>query len=343
MKPGILAALIIWILCPVVGGRKPMLPEFSFKKLSERNNEKTFRTFTAEKPLKETNNDPNGANVQKLNISKILQFQQVTDTPKTLRTPKHLFLNKKGNSNTPQFDASKDRKNEKKLLQKSEIIPSHTNQLSTTKSAVKKNIQMKNAFLKIDNEYPRWQESLHVNNDEMWRNELKLDPLPSTRETHEMHAHLYSSTASTKPSTFQTDFDSRTSYTGVTVTMKSVGTPKPIHTIPYCSWIDPHKCPDVSKIQPNCIESPIIPALDGECKMCPFDWCLEPNDMAGSGKLHDHSPLDVVLNAGSKEPPKLALAINPPATGQEEDNVNSKGVPKTTTEIPFWNFETFGP
>lgn len=310
-----------------VRGRKPMLPEFSFKKFSQRNNEKTFRTFTAEKLLKETNKDPNGADVQKLNISKILQFQQVTDTPKQVKTTKHLFLNKKGNLNTPRFD---------------EIIPSQTNPLSTTKSAVK-NIQIKNAFLKIDQEYPRWQESLHVKKDEMWRNELKLEPLPSTRETQEIHVHLDSSTASTKPSTFQTDFDSRTAYTGVTVTMKSVGTSKPIQTIPYCSWIDPHKCPDVSKIQPSCIESPTIPALDGECKMCPFDWCLEPNDMAGSGKLHDHSPLDVVLNAGSKEPPKLALAINRPATEQEQDNVYSKVVRKATTEIPFWNFETFGP
>lgn len=331
-------------VCFEVGGRKPMLPEFSFKTLSQRNNEKSFRAFTAEKLLKETNEHPNEANIQKINISKILQFQQVTDTPKLFKTPKHLFLNKKGKLNTPRFDTSKDRKNENKLLQKSEITPSQTNHLSTTNSAVK-NIQMKNAFLKIDNdnEYPRWQESLRVTNDEMWRNELKLDPLPSTRETHEIHAHLDSSTASTKPSTFRTDFDSGTPYTGVTVTMKSVGTPKSIQFIPYCSWIDPYKCPDVSKIQPSCIESPTIPALDGECKMCPFDWCLEPNDMAGSGKLHDHSPLDVVLNAGSKEPPKLALAINRPVTGQEQDNVNSKVVRKTTTEIPFWNFETFGP
>lgn len=58
------------------------------------------------------------------------------------------------------------------------------------KSVVKKNIEMKNVFLKIDNEYFRWQELFYVNNDEMWRNELKLDFFFFIREIYEMYVYL---------------------------------------------------------------------------------------------------------------------------------------------------------
>lgn len=61
-------------VCFVVGGRKLMLLEFSFKKFLEKNNEKIFKIFIVEKFLKEINNDFNGVNVQKLNILKMLQF-----------------------------------------------------------------------------------------------------------------------------------------------------------------------------------------------------------------------------------------------------------------------------
>lgn len=124
--------------------------------------------------------------------------------------------------------------------------------------------------------------------------------------------------------------------------MKLVGMLKLIYIIFYCFWIDFYKCLDVSKIQFSCIEFFIIFVLDGECKMCLFDWCLELNDMVGSGKFYDYLLLDVVFNFGSKELLKLVFVINWLVIGQGEDNVNLKGVCKIIIEILFWNFEIFG-
>lgn len=58
------------------------------------------------------------------------------------------------------------------------------------KSVVKKNIEMKNVFLKIDNDYFRWQELFYLKSDEMWRNELRFDFFFFIREIYEMYVYL---------------------------------------------------------------------------------------------------------------------------------------------------------
>lgn len=66
---------------------------------------------------------------------------------------------------------------------------------------------MKNMFLKIDNKYFRWQELFYVNNDEMWRNELKLDFFFFIREIYEMYVYLDFLIVFIKFLIFQLDFD----------------------------------------------------------------------------------------------------------------------------------------
>lgn len=139
----------------------------------------------------------------------------------------------------------------------------------------------------------------------------------SAKEAHDKHLTVleYSSTPIPQPVTSQTDTDFTTPNTVITLGWEPVVTQTLIYAIPFCSWIDPYKCPDVSRVQPQCIEYPRIDSPYGQCKTCPLiiSWCFEPNDMAGSGKLHDNSPLDVVLNAGNMEVPQFVFAINWPA------------------------------
>jgi hypothetical protein len=187
-------------------------------------------------------------------------------------------------------------------------------------------------------------EAREMSFEEQWRKEMKFDLL-SEEEVPTMYDK--SQTSPTQPVNVQTDIVWQTSTPPtVSVTMvteKWTGTPIPHKDIPYCSWIDVSDCPDISKLNSECIESPTIPALDGECKMCPFNWCTGPINTIHSSTLPDQS--SVINQGGTTQSPQFGLDQSHSDQGQNKWDLNSVNEPHstTTTEIPFWNFQTFGP
>lgn len=219
--------------------------------------------------------------VDKPDLVKSVRKQDL-DNPKTIE---NLAKPDSIRVNTPQSVENKNMQ-----LINSEVISSQIDQVSSDK-VPEKDIQLKTGA-----------------------SDLKL--FTSAKEAHAKHFRVvdHSSTPIPQLVTSQTDIDLTTPNIVITLGLEHVRTPTPIYEIPFCSWIDPNKCPDVSRVQPECLEYPKVDSPYGECKTCPLiiSWCFEPNDMAGSGKLHDNSPLDVVLNTRNMKAPKFALAINKP-------------------------------
>lgn len=219
--------------------------------------------------------------VDKPDLVKSVRKQDL-DNPKTIE---NLAKPDSIRVNTPQSVENKNMQ-----LINSEVISSQIDQVSSDK-VPEKDIQLKTGA-------------------------SDLELFTSAKEAHAKHFRVvdHSSTPIPQLVTSQTDIDLTTPNIVITLGLEHVRTPTPIYEIPFCSWIDPNKCPDVSRVQPECLEYPKVDSPYGECKTCPLiiSWCFEPNDMAGSGKLHDNSPLDVVLNTRNMKAPKFALAINKP-------------------------------
>lgn len=280
-----------------VGGKQTLLTDFSYKRPSYAVGGPN--TFSAKKLLKQSQLKTKGAaSVHDLKIPKVLQSgQKSVDKPDLVKSvrkqdldnPKTIENLAKPDSirfNTPQSGENKNMQ-----LINSEVIASQIDQVSSNK-VPQKDIQLKTGA-------------------------SDLEFFTSAKEAHDKHLRIvdHSSTPIPQLVTSQKDIDLTIPDTVITPGLEHVRTgPTPIYEIPFCSWIDPNKCPDVSRVQPECLEYPKVDSLYGECKSCPLiiSWCFEPNDMAGSGKLHDNSPLDVVLNAGNMKAPKFALAINRP-------------------------------
>eukprot|EP00105_Crassostrea_gigas_P029098 XP_011450933.1 PREDICTED: uncharacterized protein LOC105344758 [Crassostrea gigas] len=296
MKTGILESLMVWYFCSAVGGKQTLLTDFSYKRPSHAVGGPS--TFSAKKLLKQSQLKTKGAaSVHDLKIPKVLQSGQTSvdkpDLVKSVRkqdldNPKTIENLAKPDSirvNTPQSVENKNMQ-----LINSEVISSQIDQVSSDK-VPEKDIQLKTGA-----------------------SDLAL--FTSAKEAHAKHFRVvdHSSTPIPQLVTSQTDIDLTTPNIVITLGLEHVRTPTPIYEIPICSWIDPNKCPDVSRVQPECLEYPKVDSPYGECKTCPLiiSWCFEPNDMAGSGKLHDNSPLDVVLNTRNMKAPKFALAINKP-------------------------------
>lgn len=279
-----------------VGGKQTLLTDFSYKRPSHAVGGPS--TFSAKKLLKQSQLKSYGAvSGHDLKIPKVLQSgQKPVDKPDLVMSVRKQDLdNPKTIENLAKpdyirFNTPEGGENKNMQLINSEVISSQIHQVSSNK------VPQKDSQLKYG------------------ASDLEL--FTPAKEAHAKHFRVvgHSSTAIPQLVTSQTDVDLTTPNTIITPRLEPVRTPTPIYEIPFCSWIDPNKCPDVSKVQPECLEYPKVDSPYGKCKTCPLiiSWCFEPNDMAGSGKLHDNSPLDVVLNAGNMKAPKFALAINQP-------------------------------
>lgn len=277
-----------------VGGKQTSLTDFSYKIPSHAVGGPS--TFSAKKLLKQSQLKTMGAaSVHDLKIPKVLQSgQKSVDKPDLVKSvrkqdldnPKTIENLAKPDSirfNTPQSGENKNMQ-----LINSEVISSQIDQVVSNK-VPEKDIQLKTGA-------------------------SDLEFFTSAKEAHDKYLRVldYSSTPIPQPVTSQTYIDLTTPNTVITLGLEPVRTPTLIYAIPFCSWIDPNKCPDVSNVQPECLEYPKVDSPYGKCKTCPLiiSWCFETNDMAGGGKLHDNSPLNVVLNAGNMKASKFALAIN---------------------------------
>lgn len=302
-----------------VWGKQTLLKDFSFKKPSHTAGRPSI--FSAKKLLKQSQlNNNEAASVHKLKIPKMLQFDKKSiDKPDLVKSVRKQEI---GNTETKENLAKPDLirlntpeggENKNMQLLNSKVISSQTDQVTSTKVS-QKDIQLKTSFLDIGPNPDTKKKGMFQEKT----NALDLGLFTSAKEAHDKHLRVldYSSTPIPQSVTSQTDIEFTTPNTVNTLGLKpAVRTPTPIDAIPFCSWIDPYKCQDVSTVQPECIEYPKVNSLYGECKTCPIiiSWCFEPNDMIGSGKLHDNSPQDVVLIAGNMKAPKLALAISRPA------------------------------
>ena len=346
-----------------VEGRTALLPEFSFIKSSRKSNRGTVNAFSGVALLK-----MNGKEYQRTTVATQQEYQRTTvatqqEYQRTTVATQHMLL-----PNILPFEQlSNDGLRTTKLLpekNRKQNIPQTLirsaspieGDITRNKHAIKfEKSQDQNIFTKIgvrDITLNKKSgiEGVSVTTDgaflnrrnKVWRNELNLPKVTEQKLNRKTGQNTKVVSPSKRTMSLPTNLTPQTEALNqdVTVTMKSVGTPRPIQAIPYCSWIDQTDCPDVSKLPQSCIESLTIPASEGECKMCPFNWCSEPNDIAGNVRLHDPSSAGVVLNTGRGK--MFAVAVSQ-QNGQTPPPLYVKTVHKTTTEIPFWNFETFGP
>lgn len=309
--------MIHWVLIfVVVDGRKALLPEFSFKRPSRRSDVGVRTSFTGTSLLNKAHQSPlKTTNRGGMRLAEVME-------PHKISTTRHR-------------------------------APKQTNRLPESKVPTQ-SMQRAQPILLQEHGFSRKDQETNVaghmsSPKGKWENKMKFDRLSEgevSSKYDKSEKFPPRSVHFQENSAWQTSPHSTVSVT--MVTEKSVGSPRPYKDIPYCSWIDPSDCQDISKVKSECVESPTIPALEGKCKMCPFNWCTGPNDMTESGKLLEQSPLDIVINEGGNvQSPKFGHAINPPFSGQGQNSWRLKSVndPRsvTTTEIPFWNFQTFGP
>ncbi|XP_061185740.1 uncharacterized protein LOC133193827 [Saccostrea echinata] len=354
MRPGIYIIIACWTFFNRAGGRTALLPEFNFKKVSRTNDGRSPVSFSGikllnrgiERPKEKTRE----SRVELPDVTKskpFKNFKQVTRGPirhqvistKQTAIPQKLPIVQSTWLQLPTNNVG----NSKLPLHVDRTLPLQTDKTFKGKSSTK-NVQLTKVLPRQSQKSSKWHVSPQKTTNAARANALEIT-LVGQKVSHILPTKSVSFKKDVSP--FKKDVtENPLSNSEVTVVVKSEGTPRPVEELPYCSWIDPSNCPDFSKVRPSCIETLSISSLRGECKMCPFNWCKGPNDMAGSGKLHDQSPLDVVLNAGGRNmPSKYGLAVNVPGSGSKQSvsNFVNKPPSSTTTEIPFWNFETFGP
>ncbi|XP_062606113.1 uncharacterized protein LOC134267927 [Saccostrea cucullata] len=338
--------IVYWTFFYRAEARSALLPEFNFKKVSRTNFGSSPVSFSGIQLLNRAVERPKEKTIQSrielpnaIKTKPFKNFKQVTRRPRirdqviptkqTVRTKTSPVVQSTWMQLPPKIGGNS------KLSMHDDKTLSLQNRAFKDRSPTK-NIQFTKLIPRNSQISSKWHMPPQSTTQKVKGNELEI-----TLVGQKVPKHGKSHIIPTKSVPIQKKVtENPLSNSEVTVVVKSEGTPKPVEELPYCSWIDPSSCPDFSKVQPSCIETLSVSSLRGECKMCPFNWCKGPNDMAGSGKLQDQSPLDVVLG-----PSNYRLAVNVPGTGpkQSVSNFGNKPPSTTTTEIPFWNFQTFGP